>query len=454
MTYPLLGVAAQQPASSAEKEVKPDSKLDLSKLKVTELVDKLQEESEEGIGTHSTASASGFLANDEEPQFRGGILGSHKPKTSPVMRELVRRGVAALPDLIDHLNDKRATKLVLPHMSRIHGCMWHSNEYHPRSRDPKKHPLGVDTALEGSVGSLKTGRFEAKYAIRVGDLCYVAIGQIVNRSLKVLRYQPTLCIVINSPIETPALADAVKQDWAGLTVEKHRQSLYQDALSKYPYETASAMVRLHFYYPQEGEALALKLLARPLYQDRPLWDFIWGLVKEDDPAKWKAMIEEFREAQGQAAADAIPFRLHWIYFRTSDERNKEFLESKDRASKILAQFYPGYDPYAPSFINAATPDEQCKLINSLDKCQSQEIDQAVYRVFQSAANRKATNENECYDLDGPCFACMFRLVGKGHDDEFREFVARRIKAVEALPEWSNGRLSLDALRRLQDRLRK
>ncbi len=74
-------------------------------LKTSELIHRLRDISDEGIGTHSTAWASGFLAIDEEPRFNGGVFGSRKPTVSPIMRELVRRGVAALPELLEHLQD-------------------------------------------------------------------------------------------------------------------------------------------------------------------------------------------------------------------------------------------------------------------------------------------------------------------------------------------------------------
>jgi len=269
---PLPAVQPPQPTSGEEKKPKSDAKPDLDKLKVKELIDKLQEVSEEGIGLHSTAWASGFLAVDEEPQFQGGILGSHKPKTSPVMKELVRRGLTALPELIDHLNDKRPTKLIITHTGGF-GLMWASDEYDPRSEDPKKKPPGVNTGLQNKEVIDKEG-FDQKYNIRVGDLCFVAVGQIVNRGLSAVRYQPTLCIVINSPVQTPALAAAVKKDWAELTAEQHKQSLSQDVLTQRPYATSPALVRLLFYYPKDGDGLALKLLGRPLYDDIIVWDLM------------------------------------------------------------------------------------------------------------------------------------------------------------------------------------
>lgn len=416
VTYLLLpisqGVTQNLSSSSTERETSSNPKPDLSRLKVTELIDKLEAESAEGIGSHATAWASGFIAIDEEPQFRGGMLGSTKPTTSPVMRELVRRGVAALPDLIDHLNDQRLTKLVITHDFGF-GGMWQSDEYPPRSGDPKKQPSGVNTGLVKYDGIDQVSVSPAKYTIRVGDLCYVAVGQIVNRSLSAVRYQPTAIIVINSPVQTPTLVKAVKQDWLNLTAEQHQQSLSQDALSKYPYATTSALTRLLFYYPQEGEKLALKLLARPLYQEEPLWDFIRKrLVEESDPNQWKTLIDEFRKTYGQAAADAIPFRLHWIYQVMSVEQDIKSRERKERASKILTQLYPDYDPYTPSFINAANLGEQIELIKSLAKYQSKKVDQAVYTVFQSASYLKSTNQYEGSEIDELLSTCRSRLLGK------------------------------------------
>jgi hypothetical protein len=224
--------------------------------RVTALIDRLTEVSEQGVGSHATAWAGGFVAVDEEFRFHGGIFGSKKPVTHPAMRELVRSGVAALPDLLDHLTDARPTKLVVEHKTPF-GGMWHGNEYDPR--DPARPPAGVDTAagLSGWGGHLD------EYTVKVGDLCFVAVGQIVNRGLSVLRYQPSACLVINSPVQTPALAAATRKDWSGLTAEQHRQSLTKDALGGSRWGACGALPRLLFYYPAAGEEVALKVLKVP-----------------------------------------------------------------------------------------------------------------------------------------------------------------------------------------------
>lgn len=276
----LANVASAEPPAAAPPP-RPKRVVPVEKLTVEQLIDALQEESEQGIGTHATALASGFIGDDEPPRFGGGVLGSPRPVTSSVMRELVRRGPAALPKLLEHIDDKRPTWFVFGGENRgIIGAAWHADEYDPRYADPKKQPEKVNTPDKDLKGQLVNG-----YTVRVGDLCYVAVGQIVNRNLSVFRYQPTAILVINSPVETPALAAAVRKDWADLTAEAHKQSLIQDANSSEPRFTASPLRRLKFYHPQAGEELAAKLLARAPVGNSVVWNFAASLRAENDPTK-------------------------------------------------------------------------------------------------------------------------------------------------------------------------
>ncbi len=95
---------------------------------VVRLIDQLTEVNEEGTGFHGTDASSEFLGVDMEPEFLGGVIGSTRPTTPPALRDLVRLGVVALPDLIAHLSDARPTRV------RVRGYdgMWHSDEYDPR----------------------------------------------------------------------------------------------------------------------------------------------------------------------------------------------------------------------------------------------------------------------------------------------------------------------------------
>lgn len=295
------------------------------------LIDQLVNVGAEGVGFHSTAWASGFLAIEEQPQFGGGVLGSVEPVASEPMRALVQQGVAALPSLIEHLSDEREATLEFRRGQGIIMSQWHSDEYDPRFREPRLQPSGVNTGNEVR---------NHNYQLTVGDLCYVAIGQIVNRRLNAVRYQPTGCRVINSPVQQPALAAAVRADWQGLTEEEHRESLSQDALVEA--YAAAAINRLHFYYPERGEELALKLLNRPPVNVDLVSRFISRkLLPESDPLKWKELIDEFRKQSRAADADSIPLHFMWwsIYVGQQGEDSPS-AQQYASARKTFDQVYP------------------------------------------------------------------------------------------------------------------
>jgi hypothetical protein len=94
----------------------------------------------------------------------------------------------------------------------------------------------------------------------------VLIGQIVNRRLLAVRYQPTGGLVINSPIEAPSLAEKVRSDWGSADTETLRQSLLDDIhatnhpkrISRAEYTPRfvnPALARLRFYFPATYGAL-------------------------------------------------------------------------------------------------------------------------------------------------------------------------------------------------------
>jgi hypothetical protein len=136
---------------------------------------------------------------------------------------------------MSRVTDDRKTRLVVAH-ERGFGGNWFGDEYDPRN-GPRQSTL--DDLENHFVGS---------YTVRVGDLCYVIIGQIVNRELHAVRYQPSFCVVVNSPVEHPELAETVRKDWEGLTREEHRQMLIEESRGR-SWREESALIRLRFYYP-------------------------------------------------------------------------------------------------------------------------------------------------------------------------------------------------------------
>ena len=405
----------------------------LAEVSTEALVDRLVEESAEGIGSQTTSWAIGFLAIDEEPRFAGGILGSAKPTVSPIMRELVRRGVAALPTLIQHLTDARPTRLVVGD-----GFMgkWFGDEYD--RRDPKKQAIGTNRTDRADHDR----KFD-RYTLKVGDLCYVAVGQIVNRDLLATRYQLSLCLVVNSPVETPALAAAVKADWEGLTPKEHEQSLRQDALISAP----SAVVRLLYYYPRTGEALVIQMLDRPFYDRQLVFTlFDQQLMEARDESEWGPLLSEFRTAHGEANYRGLLSTLAWASTFPKPQRDEYRERSKKVADAILARFFPWFDPIAPPFLDAVDYREQRDLIQRLGPFPSRDFDRAILGVFRRCLATRPTSMGDRIERGDLARACVDRL-GRGIPRQeclkFFEVEIQELREARRNPENSSFHIAID-----------
>jgi hypothetical protein len=234
----------------------PSLTTDYSRKSVTELINDLTQIDPQAPGIDSAAIYDGFIADRTSGSFQMGVLGVTPPRVPPQMRELVRRGAAALPDLIKHLDDRRPTKLEVgnkPSGKQVgvdaFMFMFFSDEYDPRVPQSKREPSPMEKAFNG------------RYAVKIADVSYVLIGQIVNRDLLAVRYQPSGGLVVNSPIEAPVLAEKVRNDWGNADSEDLRQSLLQDVHATNDPEQATyrfvnpALERLRFYFPDTYNAL-------------------------------------------------------------------------------------------------------------------------------------------------------------------------------------------------------
>lgn len=249
----------------------------LKQLTVDQLIDRLQEVEDGGeqIGPKQMVKNQ-FIIEDLEPFYQQKNHGELPPKISPIIKELVRRGMQSLPKLLDHLDDKRSTKLVaLP--------LFFRKEEDPRrtgviaqagnSRDMLLNFVAHTEAAVNPNGFEKNRHDFWRYEVKVGDLCYVIVGQIVNRNLRlVLEQDPT--VRLNSPVHMPEVASACRKEWAGLTIEKHKESLIKDCLDQCRREDrASSMIRLHFYYPKEGEMIIVDHLRRTIAKENVSFEF-------------------------------------------------------------------------------------------------------------------------------------------------------------------------------------
>jgi hypothetical protein len=399
------------------------------KPSMEELIAALQKEASAGVGFDPVAWADGFMAIDEAPQFRGGIIGTKQPETSPAMREIVRRGVEALPTLLAHLDDARPTGLIVGKgfMGR-----WLAAEYAPR--EPGKQPAGTTAPYKSP--SKGAPSFDT-YTVKVGDLCFVAAGQIVNRRLTAVRYQPTLCLVVNSPIEMPALAAAARADWQGLTPAAHEQQLVRDiAESDTSYVPANALRRLLFYYPASGQQMAVKLLERPLYNSSLGWRFATTrLLSTDEPAQWERRLREFRAENGDANAEGVRITLQLIATREPSPFDKP--HQRDRAAAALAHLFPESGRAS----TVSLPDTNCsgqqEIVLATMEFPSREIDEAALAMLPRIQALEQTNPDEEFAQNALVRTVARRLARYATNDP-----ALRARAAKALTAFLESRPKL------------
>jgi TonB family protein len=207
------------------------------------------------------------LGSTGAPDYTGDLLVTR----SPELAELIRRGVASVPALLEHLTDERPTGITLafPLMkpgARDYGP-WFTDGYWPRDLGGQG-PQGVNTQLRKTLAKPGT------YTMKVGDLCFVALGRIVGRPYFVVeslandykpgaeeRYAamfrgPPPLSYLSSPVEVPALAQAARLDWKGLTPEQHEQLLEAKGRSELDRGEFVALNQLFAYYPEAAERFA------------------------------------------------------------------------------------------------------------------------------------------------------------------------------------------------------
>ncbi|MCD4823453.1 MAG: hypothetical protein K8S55_02515 [Phycisphaerae bacterium] len=376
------------------------------------LIDKLPGVSEIGYGYSATFSGSHFLPHSDSYQVHTLVLGSQPPMKSSTLDKIVRQGFTAVPLLLKNLDDSRKTKV-----PPLKGKMWISfaDEYDFNQRTRKEVPEGVNKDMLGMFGK--------EHTITVGDLCFVALGQILNRSFNATRYQPTGGLIVNSPTYSKRLCSVVRKDWQDLTEQKHRKLLAQDFLTPdHEDRRIGAYRRLAFYYPDDVESLVLKQLGIPTFDVSKVDSFIREtLYSLKSKAKQKELFQRFVSRNGPASSDGILLQLFGdLDTQEADEQGRSHPPRKDKydARNLLILLY-GYPKDVKSdqapFADTWATSEQARFIKALVHDSSKKIDKAVYNIFQKIK-----------DDDYLALACMNRLIDRGYGDEVKAYCKKRI----------------------------
>lgn len=377
------------------------------------LINKLPQVSQIGYGYSAMFSGSQFLPDSDATQVQTLVLGSQAPTNSPALEMIVRRGILAVPSLLKHLDDGRETRI-----QPLSGMMWMSfaDEYDFNRRVRKDIPIGVNRDDHDE-------NHPSSHTVTVGDLCFVALGQIVNRNFNATRYQPTGGLVVNSPTYSKQLCSVVRADFEGLTEKKHRELLVQDFVMPDSEERRiGACRRIAFYYPDALEPLVLNQLAVPTYDVFRVEYFVRDeLYREKSKEKRKAMFDEFLRINGQAFSDGVLLQLFGdLDLQEADEQKRLSppLKQKYDARALLVQLYgftDGVDATNRPYVTTWNEAAESRFIEALTHVKNPKIDEAVNGIFLKIS-----------DDDYLALACMKRLMDREYEQEIRHYCERRI----------------------------
>lgn len=206
--------------------------------KITGLINSLADLDSVTIGIHPQNSFSfDFIPNLSNASDND--TDDKEMQQTENITKLLEMGEEAIPQLLERLSDHTPTKLSID-PQEYDLVVWHSDEYYP------VHPPFSDSPN-------KQEDFEGDYQVKIGDVCFALIGQIVNRPYLAVRNQPMGGMVVNSPVHTPELKQRAVSEWQNLDDTKLKASLLNDLKSDAWYIRKGAKVRLDYYFPPQND---------------------------------------------------------------------------------------------------------------------------------------------------------------------------------------------------------
>jgi len=299
--------------------------------RIAELITQLTEIDAPDYGLSPTMTGSAFLPIAGQSSAGAFVLTDHKLKSSAALKSLVELGPEAVPFLLTALDDARPTKLKLDDSSDF-GVIYHDEEMEVNPVNPAERPVERKNNDLSVIGLERA----SGYTLKVGDVCFVALGQIFGRRYEAIRYQPTAITIVNSPVHRPKLREAIRRNWAS---DDPRRKLFDSLRSDYATEgifngksldgwysgsnfQCGAALRLLYYFPKEfTPALVVRLneldvgiglgdddfMLRWVKNRVRTDEFVKGVAWSKEPDLRAAFTDLFRRAQDvQAMLAAMP----------------------------------------------------------------------------------------------------------------------------------------------------
>ncbi|MBI3828537.1 MAG: hypothetical protein HY291_03415 [Planctomycetes bacterium] len=238
--------------------------------RINALIDKLAEIDSPEVGLSSTLSGQSFLPLPVSKEVDTQILTNHNLHQNEALLELVKLGPKSLPLLLKALDNNKPTKFTIKHDGMAGGGMWMATELwgNPANKEERKFADPIKISHEVPDQDIES------YTVKIGDVCFVAIGQIVGRPYSAVRYQPTGCVVINSPTENEAFRKRIQAIWSSPNANKKLfESLILDYTTQGNFNGTSldgwyvgsylqcrAAMRLLYFFPAESTKLIAERL--------------------------------------------------------------------------------------------------------------------------------------------------------------------------------------------------
>lgn len=291
---------------------------------IKRLIAKLADVSNPDFGLSGTVTGHAFAPLPGHENLGTFRLGNDRLETSGPFRDLVALGPESLPFLLDALEDGTPTKLTVTrhNLMGLGGYVKEENPLNQREHQVLSKPWPIEREPEDTQADL--------YTVKVGDVCFVAIGQIVGRGYLAVRYVPTAIIVITSPLESDEMRKRVRLVWSSKNpARKLLDSLFTDYATEGIDDGKSlrgwydeserqiaAAMRLLYYFPKETAPLIATRLRS--------FDVCWDNGERRD-VKNGVRTVDFIKAVAWSRAPGIQEALAAIAKRTDDETIREAL---------------------------------------------------------------------------------------------------------------------------------
>ncbi|MCA9217898.1 MAG: hypothetical protein KDB27_32735 [Planctomycetales bacterium] len=348
---------------------------------LNELIEDLAKVAEPGVGYSGYFSGSRFLPYGDSEQLGTFVFGGTYRSESDTLRKIVAKGPGAVPTLLEHLSDARRIA-----MEPLAGMMWMDfpDEYDFNRRTRTKPPPNVNRDMFDS-----NEKHPDSHAITIGDLCFVAIGQIVNRNYSATRYQPTGGLVVNSPTYSKRLRDALVADWSDLTAEKHRRLLIEDfEKPDHVARRIGAYWRLSFYYPDAVEPLVLRALEQPVFDVFKIAEFCRDNLYHAKAEDRKQLYDNFIRENGNHYSVGVMAQLFddLATLEAHEERriSPPLTEYSTQPRELLIQLFDKSDSIKSTDrpqMTVMSESERARFIGSLTHDESKRIGEVVKQIY-------------------------------------------------------------------------